>query len=299
MQKSAEAVSANEPDAPNANEVFVKRKGIVWLKFIRNYQVTIGAAIVLLFVLMAIFAPLLAPHDPLETNVQVRLEGPSATHPLGTDELGRDMLSRIIFGARVSLTVGLISTVLGGMVGVIIGVVAGYFGGILDVIFGRFVDVMLAFPGMLLALVIVAILGSSTFNVIIAISIFAIPSFARIARGSTLNVKKLEYVDAIKAIGASDLRVMFLHIFPNIWSPLIVQATLYVASAIMIAAALSFLGVGTPPPTPEWGTILANGREFLARAPHIVMFPGIVITIVVIAINMLGDGLRNALEPKD
>jgi len=296
MQKSAEAVPAQAPDS---NEAFVKRKSIVWLKFIGNYQVTIGAAIVLLFVFMAIFAPLIAPHDPLYTNIQVRLEGPSATHPLGTDELGRDMLSRIIFGARVSLTVGLLATIMGGMVGTIIGIISGYFGGVLDVIFGRFIDVMLAFPGMLLALVIVAMLGSSTFNVIIAISIFAIPSFARISRGSTLNVKKLEYVDAIKALGASDSRVMFLHIFPNIWSPLIVQATLFVASAIMISAALSFLGVGTPPPTPEWGTILANGREFLARAPHIVMFPGIVITIVVVAINMLGDGLRNALEPKD
>jgi len=296
MQKTAEALSAQDPEL---NEVYKKQKGAILMKFIKNYQVVFGATIIFFFVFIAIFAPLLAPHDPLATNVQVRLEGPSAIHPFGTDDLGRDMLSRIMFGARISLSVGIISTAIGGMIGIIIGIIAGYYGGKLDIIFGRLIDVQLAFPGMLLALIIVAILGPSTFNVIISISIFAIPSFARISRGSTLNVKKLEYVDAIKAIGASDIRVMFRHIFPNILSPLVVHATLYVGSAIMISAALSFLGVGTQPPTPEWGTMLSSGREFLGRAPHIAMFPGVMITLVVIAINMLGDGLRNALEPKD
>jgi peptide/nickel transport system permease protein len=208
-------------------------------------------------------------------------------------------MSRLIFGTRVSLMAGFLSTTIGGMIGIAMGILAGYRGGWIDIAIGRIIDILLAFPGMLLALAIAAMLGPSTRNVIIAISIFAIPSFARIARGSTLNVKKLEYVDAIKAIGASDFRVMFVHIFPNIWSTLIVQATLFVASAIMISAALSFLGIGTQPPTPEWGTMLANGREFLARAPHLVIIPGIAITVVVIAISMLGDGLRNALEPKD
>jgi len=296
MQKTDDALSVQDP---NVNEVYKKQKNAILLKFIKNYQVAFGAIIILFFIFIAIFAPLLAPHDPLETNVQVRLEGPSAIHPLGTDDLGRDMMSRIMFGARISLTVGILSTAIVGMIGITIGIISGFYGGKLDIVFGRLIDVQLAFPGMLLALIIVAILGPSTFNVIVAISIFAIPSFARIARGSTLNVKKLEYVDAIKAIGASDIRVMFLHIFPNILSPLVVHATLYVGSAIMISAALSFLGVGTQPPTPEWGTMLSNGREFLGRAPHIAMFPGIMITLVVIAINMLGDGLRNALEPKD
>lgn len=296
MQNTTETVSARES---NLDERYKRRRGVVLLKFIKNYQVAFGATIILFFVFIAIFAPLLAPHDPLYTNVQVRLEGPSAIHPLGTDDLGRDMLSRLMFGARISLTVGLLSTAIGGMMGIIIGIISGYYGGRLDIVFMRLIDVQLAFPGTLLALMIMAILGPNTFNVIIAISIFAIPTFARIARGSTLNVRKMEYIDAIKALGASDLRVMFLHVFPNILSPLVVQATLYVGSAIMISAALSFLGVGTQPPTPEWGTMLSGGREFLGRAPHIAMFPGIMITLVVIAINMLGDGLRNALEPKD
>jgi len=269
------------------------------IKLLKNYQVSIELAIVLFFILVAVFAPVLAPHDPLYTNVRVRLQGPCEIHPLGTDDLGRDMLSRIIFGTRVSLTVGFLATLMGGIVGITYGIIQGYYGGKIDSIMGRLVDIQLAFPGILLAIALVTIMGASTRSVIIAVSIFAIPSFSRISRGGTLNVKKLEYIDAIKALGASDLRVMALHIFPNILSPLIVQAALYTASAIMISAALSFLGVGTPPPTPEWGTMLSAGREFLARAPHITFFPGLMILIIVVDINMLGDGLRNALAPKD
>ena len=297
MQNTADTLKST--NMPNKEKQYVKRKSIVLIKFLSNFQVAIGAVIVMLFVLMAVFAPVLAPFDPLETYVQRRLEGPSGTHLLGTDELGRDILSRIIFGARISLGVGVSATLVGGAIGTIIGINAGYFGGKIDMLLGRFIDVMLAFPGILLALTIMAILGSGTLNVIIAISIFAVPVFARIARGSTLNIKKMEYIDAIKAIGASDMRVMSLHIFPNIMSPIIVQATLYVANAIVVSAALSFLGVGTPPPTPEWGTMIANGQLNLVRAPHITFFPGLAILILIIAINMLGDGLRNALAPKD
>ena len=269
-------------------------------RLLKNSQVAVGLAILAFFVIVAVFAPVLAPHDPLQANMPVRLKAPfiSAEHLLGTDELGRDVLSRLIFGARVSLIVAFVSTAVGGATGFITGLFAGYFGGKVDAVVMRTIDVFLAFPGMLLALVIVAMLGSSTLNVIFAVAIFAVPAFARVSRGSTLGTKKLEYIDAIKALGASDIRVMFLHIMPNILTPTIVQTALYVASAIVIASALSFLGVGTPPPTPEWGNMLNNGREFMERAPHLIMLPGFIIFLVVIGINLLGEGLRSALEPK-
>jgi len=270
-------------------------KGKKWLK---SFQIVAGAVIVLTFVLVAFFSTQLSPHDPLSTNVQRRFETPSADHPLGTDELGRDILSRIMYGARVSMTVGVSATVLGAFFGIIIGITAGYYGGRVDAFLGRIIDIMLAFPGLVLALAIIAIMGPETTSTIFAITIFAIPTFARIVRGSTLNVKKLEYVDAIKAIGANDFRVIFVHILPNILTPIVVQATLYVASAIVISATLSFLGVGTQPPTPEWGTMLANGREFISHAPHITLIPGAAIFLLVIGINLIGDGIRDALEPK-
>jgi len=269
-------------------------------KLLTNFQVVVGLAIILFFVFVGVFAPFLAPHDPLATNMPVRLTDPFylAEHPLGTDELGRDTLSRLIFGARVSLIVGFSSMVLGGSAGVIVGLVSGYFGGKLDTIIMRLVDVQLAFPGLLLALVIVTILGPSTFNVILAISIFAIPSFSRLTRGSVMAEKKQEYVDAIKALGASDIRVMFVHILPNVMTPIVVQATLFVGSAILTGAALSFLGVGTPPPTPEWGSMLSNGRDFMTRTPHLIRLPGLLILLIVIGTNLVGDGLRDALAPK-
>ena len=268
-------------------------------KFLKNYQVVIGLTVVIFFILVAIFAPVLAPHDPLYTNVQIRLQPPCPQHPLGTDDLGRDMMSRVIFGARISLMVGFLATLMGGSVGILYGIIQGYFGGKIDAFMGRLVDIQLAFPGMLLAIALITILDPGTESVIIAISIFAIPSFSRIARGGTLNVKKLEYIDAIRALGASDLRIMVLHIFPNILSPLIVQAALFTGGAIMTSAALAFLGLGTQPPTPEWGGLISDGRVFLTRAPHIILYPGIALITIVIAINMLGDGLRNALAPKD
>ncbi|MCL1995599.1 MAG: ABC transporter permease [Defluviitaleaceae bacterium] len=264
----------------------------------KNWQIIVGATIIATFVIVALFAPLFAPMDPLEISVQRRLQPPSPYHLLGTDALGRDMLSRIIFGTRISLVVGVASTFFGAVVGVAFGVISGYYGGRTDSFIMRFVDVLLAFPGMLLALAIVAILGASTQNTIIAVSIFAVPIFARIVRGSVLAVKKLEYIDAIRAMGATDARIILRHILPNIMSPIIVQATLYVASAIVIAASLSFLGMGTQPPTPEWGTMLSDGREFLRHSPHLTLYPGIMILLVVLGFNLIGDGLRDALEPK-
>lgn len=267
-------------------------------KLAKNKAALAGAFIVLVFVLLAIFAPLLAPHDHIMPQMSKKLQTPSAEHWLGTDDKGRDILSRLLYGSRVSLTVGVLSTLLGAFVGIIMGIVAGYYGRWVDSLIMRICDVLLAFPGILLALAIVAILGASTTNVIIAVAFFAVPTFARIVRGSTLSVKKLEYIDAIKAMGATDFRIIFKHILPNIVSPIIVQATLYIASAIITASALSFLGMGTKPPTPEWGTMLSDGRSYIAQAPHLTLFPGLTILLVVIGFNLFGDGLRDALDPK-
>ncbi|WP_404350288.1 ABC transporter permease [Sutcliffiella horikoshii] len=277
-------------------------KSVRWKSFYKklakNKAAMAGAFIIIFVILMGIFAPLLATHDPNTTNVMNKLQGPSAENYLGTDDVGRDIFSRLLFGARVSLGIGFVSTILGAIVGVTLGIVSGYYGRWIDSLIMRICDVLLAFPGILLALAIVSVLGASTQNVIIAVAFYAVPSFARIVRGSTLSVRKLEYIDAIKAMGAKDFRIIFKHILPNIMSPIIVQATLYIASAIITASALSFLGMGTRPPTAEWGAMLSQGRSYIAQAPHITLFPGLVILLVVIGFNLMGDGLRDALDPK-
>ncbi|WP_404431592.1 ABC transporter permease [Sutcliffiella horikoshii] len=277
-------------------------KSVRWKSFYKklakNKAAMAGAFIIIFVILMGIFAPLLATHDPNTTNVMNKLQGPSAENYLGTDDMGRDIFSRLLYGARISLGIGFISTILGAIVGVSLGIVSGYYGRWVDSLIMRICDVLLAFPGILLALAIVSVLGASTQNVIIAVAFYAVPSFARIVRGSTLSVRKLEYIDAIKAMGAKDFRIIFKHILPNIMSPIIVQATLYIASAIITASALSFLGMGTRPPTAEWGAMLSQGRSYIAQAPHITLFPGLVILLVVIGFNLMGDGLRDALDPK-
>ncbi|MET3291583.1 UNVERIFIED_CONTAM: peptide/nickel transport system permease protein [Brevibacillus sp. OAP136] len=217
---------------------------------------------------------------------------------MGTDDKGRDVLSRIIFGTRLSLAVGFVAVFIGAFFGVILGLLSGYYGKWVDTIIMRIIDVLLAFPGILLALAIVSALGPSLINVMIAVGVFSIPMFARIVRGSTLAVKKLEYIDAIRSLGASDLRIIFVHIFPNILSPIIVQASLRLATAILSAAGLSFLGLGAQPPLPEWGAMLSNGRDFLFTAPYLAMFPGIAISTLVLGFNVFGDGLRDALDPR-
>lgn len=267
-------------------------------KLSKNKAALAGAFIIIVFILLAILAPVIAPYDPTKMSPADKLQGPTAEHWLGTDDKGRDILSRLLYGARISLTVGILSTLIGAAVGIGLGLVSGYYGRWIDSLIMRICDVLLAFPGILLALAIVAILGASTINVIIAVAFFAVPTFARIVRGSVLSVKKLEYIDAIRALGANDFRIIFMHILPNILSPIIVQATLYIASAIITASALSFLGMGTKPPTPEWGTMLSDGRSYIRQAPHITFFPGMVIFLVVIGFNLFGDGLRDALDPK-
>jgi peptide/nickel transport system permease protein len=267
-------------------------------KVLKNKQLVIGGTIFLFFILIAIFAPFIAPHDPLEQVIPRRLQAPSAEHLMGTDNLGRDVFSRIIFGTRVSLIVGVSSTFMGAVVGVFFGIIAGYYGKVADSIIMRVVDVLLAFPGILLALAIVAVLGSGTGVVVVAVAVWAVPTFARIVRGSTLVVKKLEYIDAIRAVGARDFRIIFVHILPNVLSPIIVQATLNVGGAIVSAAVLSFLGVGTQAPTPEWGSMVSMGRQFMLGNPYLVLFPGLAIFLLVVGINLFGDGLRDHLEPK-
>ena len=242
--------------------------------------------------------PWLTTQSPTDIQVLNKLKPPSAEHWFGTDNFGRDIFTRIIHGMALTLKVGFLSVAMGGSVGVVLGIVSGYYGGKIDTIIMRVMDVLLAFPGILLALAIVSVLGGSLTNVIIAVGLFSVPAFARIVRGSTLSVRKLEYIDAVKALGATDFRIIFKHILPNVMSPIIVQATLRIATAVLTASGLSFLGLGAQPPAPEWGAMLNDGRTYMSNAPHLILFPGMMIVLVVLAFNIFGDGLRDALDPK-
>ncbi|MES0881272.1 ABC transporter permease subunit [Roseibium sp. SCP14] len=275
-----------------------------WYYFSQNKGAVIGLVIFALLVLTAVFAPLLAPHNP---DFQYRdsflvppfwEEGGKATFILGTDAVGRDILSRLIFGARLSLLVGVMVVTIALTGGIIIGVVAGYMRGAVDTFIMRIMDIILAFPSLLLALVLVAILGPGLINAMIAIAIVLQPHFVRLTRAAVLAERSRDYVVAAKVAGASHMRLMFKTILPNCLAPLIVQATLSFSNAILDAAALGFLGMGAQPPTPEWGTMLAEAREFILRAWWVVTFPGLAILITVLAINLVGDGLRDALDPK-
>ncbi len=270
----------------------------IWRKLRKNKAAVIGGILILLFILTAIIGPFLTPFEPNAQDVMNKLESPSAEHWFGTDHQGRDIFTRIIHGMGITLFVGFLSVFLGATFGVILGLVSGYYVGKTDAVIMRVMDVLLAFPGILLALAIVSVLGGSLMNVIIAVAVFSVPIFARIVRASTLTVRKLEYIDAIRALGANDFTIIFKHILPNIMSPIIVQATLNIATAVLSASGLSFLGMGAQPPTPEWGAMLSDGRNYLYDAPHVGLFPGIAIVIVVLAFNVLGDGLRDALDPK-
>jgi ABC-type dipeptide/oligopeptide/nickel transport system permease subunit len=270
----------------------------VWRQLKRNRLALLGLVIVVFFIAVALFAPLLAPHDPLAQSIARAGEPPGAQHLLGRDELGRDVLSRLIYGARISLTVGLITVVIGAGIGVPLGAVSGYFGGRTDLVIQRLIDIMLAFPAMLLAIVLVSTLGVNLENAMIAIGVVSIPVYARLVRGTALVLRDIEYVQAARAIGLSDAAIIVRHIVPNLLSPLIVQSTLQVATAILWAAGLSFLGLGAQAPTPEWGAMLSSGRTFIRHAPHIVTFPGLTIMITVLGLNLLGDGLRDALDPR-
>ncbi|NLY56758.1 MAG: ABC transporter permease [Firmicutes bacterium] len=267
-------------------------------RFAKSKSAVCGLILVVSVLITAIFAPQLAPSDPYAINLLKRLAPPSGEELLGRDDFGRDILSRIIYGSRVSLLVGIASTLVALTIGVPLGLVAGYYGGRLDNLIMRFLDIMMAFPSILLALTLVAAFGASMVSIILAIGVVSVPKYARITRSSTLSVKSMEYIEAAKMLGASTFRVLFVHILPNCLAPIIVYATMGMASAILTEAGLSFLGMGAQPPTPSWGGMLANGREFLRTAPHIATFPGLAIMLTVLGFNLLGDGLRDVLDPR-
>ncbi|TBY05869.1 ABC transporter permease subunit [Rhizobium laguerreae] len=275
-----------------------------WHYFSRNKGAVIGLVVFSIILVVAVLAPLFAPHAPNEQNRQVLLAVPfwmeagSASYPLGTDAVGRDILSRLIYGARFSLFIGVVVVTLSVISGVLIGLVAGFFRGKIDTAIMRLMDIILAFPSLLLALVLVAVLGPGLTNAMIAISLVNQPHFVRLTRASVISEREKEYVIASRVAGAGTFRLMFKTILPNCLGPLIVQATLAFSAAILDAAALGFLGMGAQPPTPEWGTMLAESREFISRAWWVVTFPGLAILITVLAINLMGDGLRDALDPK-
>lgn len=264
----------------------------------RDPTAVLGGVLFLLIVFAAVGAPLVAPYDPLEVHVRDRLQLPSTSYLLGTDELGRDLLSRIIYGARVSLAVGMVAVLIAGVGGVTLGLLGGYFGGSVDAIIMRCMDAVLAFPAIILALAIISALGPSPINAMIAIGIVTIPSFARITRGSLLSLKEKEFVEASRASGATSRYLMFRVLLPNSLSPILVQCSIAFANAILTEAALSFLGLGVQPPTPSWGSMLDFGRKYLGQNPWYSVSAGAAIFLAVLSLNLLGDGLRDALDPR-
>ncbi len=274
-----------------AGEQFVRR-------IARSRSALTGGCIILFFLAAALVGPTLAPYDPLRAALQDRLEPPSPQHWLGADALGRDVLSRLLHGSRVSMATGIIVGLVALFIGVPIGVIAGYSGGRMDDVLMRAMDVLLAFPGVLLAIGIIGVLGPGLFNVMIAVGIVAVPSFARVARAATLRTKNLLFVEAARAIGASTARIVNRHVLPNVVSPLVVLFSLRVATAILTASSLGFLGLGAQPPQPEWGAMLSDGRTYLRTAPHVATIPGLTIMLLVLGFNLLGDGLRDALDPR-
>lgn len=267
-------------------------------RFLKNPLSVLGLLLVITITACAVSAPLIAPQDPAEQHLFDKRSKPFGKYSLGTDQFGRDILSRLIYGARVSLTVSVGSILIALLGGALIGILAGYSGGFVDSILMRLMDLLLSFPYLLLAIVLVSAFGSGVLNTTLAIGIWALPTFARMVRISVLSLKEREYVTSAKAVGASSGRIIFIHIVPNFITPVIVYATLFMANAIMMEAALSFLGLGVQPPTPSWGEMISSGRNLLMVAPHVSTIPGIAIMLAVLGFNLLGDGLRDALDPK-
>lgn len=258
-----------------------------------------GAVLVMTFLVMAVFAPVLAPYDPFVQDADARLSPPGTAHLLGTDKFGRDLLSRVIYGARISLYVTALSMTLATAIGAFLGLISGYFGGTLDIVLQRLVDALMAFPTLVLALAVMAVLGPSLTNVALAVAITQMPRTARIMRSTALVLNNMTYVEAARVVGAGHGRILLRHILPNTWAPLIVISTVGAAWAIVVEASLSFLGMGTPPPHPSWGLMLSGeGIDFIEAAPWIGIFPGIAISLAVFALNLLGDALRDVLDPR-
>ena len=272
----------------------------VWRRLKKNKMAMIGLAIVLFLVLLAVFADFLFNYEEvvIKQNTAIRLQGPSAEHWFGTDEFGRDILARLVHGGRISLVVGVIAVAIALVLGGTLGAISGFFGGKVDMLISRAMDILLAVPSLLLSLTIVSALGPSIINLMIAIAVSSVPGYARIVRSSVMTVRDNEFVEAAKAIGANDAQIIASHILPNCLAPIIVQVSLKVASAILSTSGLSFLGLGVKAPTPEWGSMLSGGRAYLRNAPHLTVFPGLCIMLTILSMNLLGDGLRDALDPK-
>jgi len=270
----------------------------LWRRFSRRQSAMIGLVLLLMIFAASIFAPLIVPFDPEKQKLSQALIAPGGQFLLGTDHLGRDMLTRLLYGARLSLTIGFLAVAFGLAVGLPLGAISGYYGKWVDLVIQRFADILLSFPSFLLALSLVAMLGVGLQNVIISVGVSAVPSFIRLVRGSVLTIREQTYIESARSVGVRDARIIWLHVLPNAIAPVIVQATLNLGSAILIAAGLGFLGLGVQPPTPEWGSMLGEGRNYIFSHPYMATFPGLAIFIAVLGFNLLGDGLRDALDPR-
>ncbi|MFW5986205.1 MAG: nickel transporter permease [Halanaerobiales bacterium] len=269
-----------------------------WYLWKKNTLAIIGTVIIAIFIFIAIFAHLLTPYSPYEQSLSNKLQPPSSSHPFGTDQFGRDILSRVLYGSRIAVQIIVIVTIISGLLGVTIGVIAGYFGGVIDEILMRLTDMFLAFPRLILAMAVAAMLGPSLTNVILAISFVNWTPYARLARAEALKVKNQPYIESIRSMGAGNIRIMFLHVLPMCISPVLVQLTLRMGTIIITAASLGFLGLGAQPPSPEWGVMVSDGRTFIIDQWWISTFPGIAIALVVLGFNLLGDGIRDILDPR-
>jgi peptide/nickel transport system permease protein len=270
-----------------------------WRRLRYSITARIGIVLVSIIVLVAVLAPIVDPYDPkLDANLEISRQPPSREHIFGTDRLGRDIFRRIIHGASLSLSVGIVAVLTAGTWGTILGLLSGYFGGTTDMVIMRVMDILMAFPSMLLAIAIVAVRGTGLFNTIIALSVVGVTGYARLVRSMVLSIRERDYVEAAHMVGVRDPRIIFRHILPNSLAPIIVSATMGIGGAILTAAALGFLGLGAQPPAPEWGVMIADGVPFLRQTPHMVFFPGMAIMVTVLGFNLLGDGLRDALDPQ-
>ncbi len=286
------------------NQEILKQKrkrgiGKVIFRFLKQNPLALfGAVVIVITILASVLVPILPLHNPLHQNLPNRLKPPTAEHLFGTDSYGRDVLSRVIWGGRVSLLVGIFSVAIGSLIGVTMGIISGYFGKYVDTVIMRITDILLSFPALLLAMAICAAIGSSLYNVIIAISIVTVPRFSRLVRGTTLSVKEADFIEAARALGQSRWKIIFFHVLPNTFSPILVLATLWIPQAIITEASLSFLGLGVMPPTPTWGNIINEGKSYLMNAPWISISSGVVIILAVMAFNFVGDAVRDAFDPR-
>ena len=295
-ESSLDAVSAPAPVAARTGTLASVRRW--WRRFARNRGAVFGLGVLVAILIMTVFAPVLSPYDPIVQGVGPANATPSWEHWAGTDSFGRDMLSRIIYGSRIALIVGVLSVLLAMVIGVVLGLIAGYYGGWLDALIMRVMDGLFAFPIIILAIAMMAVMGFGVKNVIIAVAVGFIAPFARVTRGDVLAVKQEPYIEAARLAGVSGPAIIARHVLPNVLAPIIVQAALRVSGAIITESGLSFLGLGPPPPTPVWGSMIAEGRNFIVMAPHISTFPGIALMVTIVGLNLLGDGLRDTLDPR-